>query len=138
MNQSAEAFKERLTQNHIQYAERPQPDGSICLLVEVANHEGNMYNIVMMFGADGTEFNIRVFQLAKVPTERVRPMLRTLNKLNASYAWVRFFVDDDNEVTAAQDAIITTSSAARVCWEMLRRLLSVLGEAQKEIDAVLA
>lgn len=138
MNQAAEAFKDRLKQNHIQCMERPQEDGSVCLMVELANSDGNMYNIVMMFGADGTEFNIRVFQLAKVPTERVRPMLRTLNELNGAYAWVRFFVDGDNEVTAAQDAIITPGTAARVCWEMLGRMLSVLSEAQKEIDKVLA
>ena len=138
MNQSAKAFMERLDKQHLRYEQRRQPDGSICLLLEVANHSGDMYSIVMMFGADGTEFNIRVFQLAKVPTERVRPMLRTLNELNAAYAWVRFFLDGDQEVTAAQDAIVSPDSAAVVCWEMLGRMLSVLGEAQKQIDKVLA
>lgn len=137
MNQSAQAFVERLQRHDIRYMENPQPDGSHYVAVELAGGSGTMYNVVMVFGADGTEFRIRVFQLGKVPPERLRPMLRALNGLNETYAWLRFYVDGDNEVAAAMDAVITPGSAARVCWEILRRAFSVLDEAQGKIDAVL-
>ena len=34
-------------------------------------------------------------------------------------------------------AVITPGTAARVCWEMLRRAFSVLDEVQAKIDGVL-
>ncbi len=138
MNQSAEALVERLQRHDIKYMENPQPDGSHYVAVELAGSSGTLYNVVMVFGADGTEFRIRIFQLGKVPTERQRPMLRVLNELNETYAWLRFYLDSDGDVAAALDAVITPGSAARVCWEMLRRAFSVLDEAQKKIDDVVA
>ena len=64
-------------------------------------------------------------------------MLKTLNALNGDFAWVRFFVDSEQEVAAALDAIITPASAPRVCWEMLVRMFSVLDAAQEKINDVL-
>ena len=78
-----------------------------------------------------------LFRSGTVPKDRQRPMLKLLNDLNANYAWVRFFLDSDSEVAAAADAVITTASAPRVCWEMLRRVFSVLDEVQEKIDKVL-
>ena len=137
MNQSAEAFIERLQRHDIKYMENPQPDGSHYVAVELAGNNGSLYNVVMVFGADGAEFRIRIFQLGKVPKDRVRPMLRTLNGINEEYAWLRFYIDSDSEVAAAMEAVITPGTAARVCWEMLRRAFSVLDEVQAKIDGVL-
>ena len=47
------------------------------------------------------------------------------------------FFDFYGEVAAAMDAVITPGTAARVCWEMLRRAFSVLDEVQAKIDGVL-
>ena len=63
MNQSAEAFIERLQRHDIKYMENPQPDGSHYVAVELAGNNGSLYNVVMVFGADGAEFRIRIFQL---------------------------------------------------------------------------
>lgn len=137
MNPSAQAFIERLQRGDIRYMEDAQPDGSHYVAVEVAGKSGKLYNIAMVFSADGAEFGMRCYKLGQVPTERVRPMLKTLNALNGDFAWVRFFVDSEQEVAAALDAIITPASAPRVCWEMLVRMFSVLDEAQEKINDVL-
>lgn len=137
MNASAEAFIERLERHDIRYMQDAQPDGSHYVAVELAGNNGVLYNVAMVFSPDGTEFKIRVYRLGKVPYDRQRPMLRTLNKINEEYAWLRFYVDSDSEVAAASDSIITTASAPRVCWEMLRRTFSVLDEVQSKIDEIL-
>lgn len=137
-NASAEAFIERLERHDIRYMHDPQPDGSHYVAVELAGKTSILYNVAMVFSADGTEFGIRCYKLGTVPKERQRPMLKLLNELNGDYAWVRFFIDRDGDVAAASDAVITTASAPRVCWEMMRRLFSVLDEVQEKIDKVLA
>ena len=137
MNPSAQAFIERLQRGDIRYMEDAQPDGSHYVAVEVAGKSGKLYNIAMVFSADGAEFGMRCYKLGQVPTERVRPMLKTLNALNGDFAWVRFFVDSEQEVAAALDAIITPASAPRVCREMLVRMFSVLDAAQEKINDVL-
>ena len=136
-NASAEAFIERLERHDIRHMHDAQPDGSHYVAVELAGKPSILYTIAMVFSSDGTEFGIRCYKLGKVPTDRQRPMLKLLNDLNANYAWVRFFLDSDSEVAAAADAVITTASAPRVCWEMLRRVFSVLDEVQEKIDKVL-
>lgn len=136
-NASAEAFIERLERHDIKHMHDAQPDGSHYVAVELAGKTSILYNIAMVFSADGSEFGIRCYKLGKVPKERQRPMLKVLNELNANYAWVRFFIDSDSEVAAASDAVITAASAPRVCWEMLRRVFSVLDEVQEKIDKVL-
>ena len=105
MNPSAQAFIERLQRGDIRYMEDAQPDGSHYVAVEVAGKSGKLYNIAMVFSADGAEFGMRCYKLGQVPTERVRPMLKTLNALNGDFAWVRFFVDSEQEVAAALDAV---------------------------------
>ena len=136
-NASAEAFIERLERHDIRHMHDPQPDGSHYVALELAGKTSILYNVAMVFSADGTEFGIRCYKLGTVPKDRQRPMLKLLNDLNANYAWVRFFLDSDSEVAAAADAVITTASAPRVCWEMLRRVFSVLDEVQEKIDKVL-
>lgn len=137
MNASAEAFLERLARHDIRYKETSQPDGSHLVAVEMAGKGGDLYNVVMVFSADGMDLGIRCFSLGHVPTERQRPMLRTLNDINASYAWLRFYLDSDSDVAAAMDGVITPNTAARVCWELLIRAFRVLDEVQERIDAVL-
>ncbi len=137
MNSSAEAFIERLERHDIRYKENAQPDGSHLVAVELAGESGSLYSVVLVFSANGTEVGIRVFQLGHVPTERQRPMLRALNGINETYAWLRFYVDSDGDVDAAMDGVITPGTAANVCWEMLIRTFSVLDAVQEKIDAVL-
>lgn len=73
MNPSAQAFIERLQRGDIRYMEDAQPDGSHYVAVEVAGKSGKLYNIAMVFSADGAEFGMRCYKLGQVPTERVRP-----------------------------------------------------------------
>lgn len=137
MNESAQAFLERLDRHEIRYKETPQPDGSHLTAIEMAGKEGDLYQMVLVFSPDGKEVGIRVFQLGHVPTERQRPMLRVLNRLNGSYAWLRFYLDSDGDVAAGMDAVIAPQTAAQVCWELLIRAFSVLDAVQGDIAAVL-
>lgn len=137
MNASAEAFLERLARHEIRYKETAQPDGSHLVAIEMAGQNGALYNVVLVFSPDGMEAGVRIFQLGHVPTERQRPMLRTLNAINGEYAWLRFYLDSDSDVAAAMDGVLTPGTAAKVCWEMLIRAFSVLDAVQEKIDAVL-
>ncbi|MDO4173635.1 MAG: YbjN domain-containing protein [Eubacteriales bacterium] len=134
---SAEAFIEQLKQNNIRHIEDVQPNGSHFVAVELAGKSNVMYSIAMIFSPDSQEYGIRCYKLGKVPKERRQLMLEKLNDLNANYAWVRFFLDSDDDVAAALDAIVTPESAAHVCWEMLRCFFVILDELQETIDTVL-
>ena len=138
MNQSAEAVMERLKAHNIGYESKEQPDGSYLVAVEMAGKTGKLYNVIMVFSANAKQVGIRVFNLAHVPTERQRPMLRVLNGINETYGWLRFYLDDESDVDAGMEAVIMPSVAANICWELLQHAFSLLDEVQESINKVLA
>lgn len=137
MNQSAEAVMERLKAHNIGFESNAQPDGSHLVAVEMAGKTGKLYNVILVFSANAKEVGIRVFNLAHVPTERQRPMLRVLNGINETYGWLRFYLDNESDVDAGMEAIITPALAANICWELLQHTFSLLDEVQERINKVI-
>lgn len=55
------------------------------------------------------------------------------NKLNAQYRWVKFYVDDDNDVIASIDAEFNKSTCGEVSLSMVRHLVNIIDEAYPQI-----
>jgi hypothetical protein len=55
--------------------------------------------------------------------------------MNDHYRWLRFYVDEDRELTAALDAVIPADSVGEICVELLHRSVSIVDSVCKELNS---
>lgn len=92
--------------------------------------------VLFIFGDDGREVAIRCFSVAKVPDNKLAKAYELCSKLNDDWRWVKFFVDSDNEITAADDAVIEPNTLGEECFELLVRCVRIVDKAYPEIMAM--
>ncbi len=68
-----------------------------------------------------------------VPADKVTDLYVVCNQLNASYKWLKFFLDKDNDIVVQDDAIVSPESAAGECFELLLRRAVILKEVRPAI-----
>lgn len=93
--------------------------------------------IILFFDEDGGSLNVKSFTIAKVPTAKLMETYVVLNELNTEYRWVKFYVDSDNEVTAAGDAIIDEATAGEECYEIVQRYVNIIDDVYPRIMKVI-
>ena len=72
---------------------------------------------------------IRVWTIAKTTnTRQVAAVSLVLNDLNNNYRWYRWYLDDDREVTAAVDAVITADTIGAIVYELVQRGVNIIDE----------
>ena len=60
---------------------------------------------------------------------RVDEAVALCNTLNAKYRWVKFYVDEDADVVAELDALVSEQSCGSSCMNLIRRMTSVIDDA---------
>lgn len=133
MNIAAETFKERLKENNIVFQDSLQTDGNHYVNIECALKSAHMVNMTLIFTPDSEQVSLRSFRLVHVEQEQLLPIYQLLNQLNDQYAWVKFYLDSDNDVALAADAILTPRLAAHITWELLVRTLTILDVVHRDI-----
>ena len=92
-----------------------------------ANKEIIRFNIFV--DPDEDNVAIRVWTIAKTTnTRQVAAVSLVLNDLNKNYRWYRWYLDDDREVTAAVDAVITADTIGAVVSELVQRGVNIIDE----------
>lgn len=76
-------------------------------------------------------------RLDRCPADRIPDMLITCNELNNAYRWVKFCIDDDNDIMIEDDAIVTEESVGLECLELIFRTVSIVREVKPKIMRVL-
>lgn len=77
----------------------------------------------LVFDTDNEGVAIRVFNIVKIPDDKLAKMLITVNSLNYEYRFVKFCIDtDDNTVQAEADVSFRAGSVGPVCMELLLRV----------------
>ncbi len=59
--------------------------------------------------------------------------IQVCNALNAKYRWVKFYLDDDNDVICECDAYIDNNTCGNVCLSLVRRMVNITDEAYPEL-----
>ena len=93
--------------------------------------------VLFIFGEDGRDVAIRCFSVAKVPSDKLTKAYETCSKLNNKWRWVKFYIDSDDEVTAADDAVIEPNTLGEECFELLVRCIDIVDKAYPEIMAMI-
>ncbi len=104
-------------------------------IIKVGFKGENKDGIEVLFFFDPSEkaVGVKCFSIAKVPEAKLANMYALLNNLNGEYRWVKFYIDDENEVTASSDATITKATADEVCYDRLLRFLDIVDEVYPQI-----
>ena len=125
-----QAFTARLDRDGIKYtvhSERP---------IVFTTYNGDNFKsqrFSMFFDEDGKSIAMRVFSILNFSPDQLMYAYEFCNKMNMKYRWLRFYVDDDLELTAAMDAVITLDTCADECREILGRTVSIVDDVYGEL-----
>lgn len=87
----------------------------------------------VIFDEDGESAQVLTSPIASVPTEKTSRLLLTLNECNNKFRWVKFYLDDDNDVIADGDMLFDEQNAGDVVIEMVMRTASIIDDAYADI-----
>ncbi len=86
------------------------------------------------FDEDGESVALKVFSIVEFQPNQLLDAYEYCNKMNASYRWIKFYVDDDNELTADMDAVINERTVGEECYELLGRAVRIVDKACGELN----
>lgn len=95
------------------------------------NYQGDNFEsltFTFIFDDDGDSIAIRVYSIAKFDDDQIADAYEFCNKMNAAFRWLRFYVDSDNEFTAAIDAVISSDTIGDECYELLARSVNIVDD----------
>ena len=130
VNQVEFAMTERgLKFEHVEGRENP----TITLGFGGGDYLFSHLGVFIIFDEDGTSAHIVTSPIARVSAEKTAGVLCTLNECNQKFRWVKFFLDEDNDVIADSDMDFDEQNAAGVCIEAAVRTASIVNEAYPDI-----
>ena len=92
--------------------------------------------ITIIFDDNDRTVGLRAFSILKIPDSKVNNMFAVVNALNQKYRWIKFIIDEeDNTLTAADDAVVQLDSCGDEVMELCLRFASIVDEAYPEIMA---
>ena len=86
-----------------------------------------------MFDLDGESAQLITSPIANTPGEKTAKMLLVLNECNHKFRWVKFYLDNDNDVVANGDVIFDEQNVGDACIELVMRTASIIDDAYPEI-----
>ncbi len=123
----AQEFADFLDEKNLHYEARDFEGGSRLQIRFDKN------GIVFLFSGDDGRYVSMYTTIETVPADKIADVLIVCNELNAKYKWLKFYIDDDNDVLSEDDAILNGDSAADECFELMLRRLNILDEVRSPI-----
>ena len=122
---SAQLFIEDLKSKNLHFDAKEVSDGDVLV---VFPYDGKSTNII--FSGDEGKYVSMYTAFESVPAEKVSDMYAVCNQLNATYKWLKFYIDKDNDLMVEDDAIVSPDSAADECFELLVRRTHILKDVK--------
>lgn len=92
-------------------------------------YKGNNFNSLifsLIVDEDGTTVAFRTFSIMQLKESELAAAYEFCNRMNCMYRWVRFYIDSDNELTAAMDAVVDMETIGEECYQLLARMVSIV------------
>ena len=105
-------------------------------VVEVSFSGKNMNSVrtVFYFDADAEGVAIRVYDIVKVPEEKVDVMYPAINSLNRHFRFAKFVLDtDDNTIQAEMDTAFRSRDVGEICYELLICMVDICDTAYPDL-----
>lgn len=133
MNIAANVFKDALEKKDIKYIEERED----LIRVSFTGENATSIRTTFKFGDDNKDVSVHVFSICKVPDAKYEKACVLCSTLNAKWRWVKFYIDNDKEVTAEIDAVIDAYTAGDECSELLFRIVDIVDKSYPEIMQML-
>ncbi len=131
MNQAAQRMIKYFDDKELKYSLIPHPKEAEQAIFRISFRGKNIDSIKfhIFVNPEGTNLAVRIWSIAKVPEpEKIPAVLTILNTQNLHYRWYRFALDEDNEITANTDAVVTPDTAGAVAHELIVRGVRIVEE----------
>ncbi len=118
-------LKNRMDQKNLPY--REINNGTL----EIIQQGNSIQNIRIVVGfGDGTSNKpwFKNYDLGRFDGDKYAAGLIACNDANKKYRWVRFFIDEDNDVVAEADAIVSDESVFDEVIELIVRMLNIIDD----------
>ena len=125
MLEFAQLVIDYFTSKELQFETREIPDGGVVVHVPFKD-----LSINMIFNGEKGEYLSFYYQVASVPDEKLANLIVVCNKLNSTYKWLKFYVDDDKDIMAQDDAILTEENAGDETFELLFRGIKIVNDVK--------
>ena len=125
------AFETALDQQGIKYREL---ENSKHPAVRIGYNMENMdhLDVFFWFDEDGESLHFGSGVIAHVPEAKTEVALKALNQANYNYRWLKFFLDNDNDIVASGDQVLKPDVIGNTCTELLNRTLSICDEVYSD------
>lgn len=124
------AFESALDQYEIKYQEL-DGNGRIGVRVTYNLKNVNHLTVSFLFDEDGEDVHFVAGVITHVPEGDARrgAVLEALNDANRRFRWIKFYLDQDSDIMADGDHILTPDFVGNTCHTLLERILSVCDQA---------
>ncbi len=122
-------FMNYMDANGIKYTDR---DNNV---VRVSYNGDNLQSIpvYVFFDKEGKPLvQFRCWEIANF-NNKAEQAYRVCNELNATYRWVKFYMDKDSDIICECDAYIDENTCGSVCMNMVRRVVNITDEAYPDL-----
>ena len=128
MKKTTKNFLDCLEEKEIKYQCEEREGKRDWVSVRFSGESAPSVEVQLFFHEDEDDVALRSFSIVRVPQEKAAGMLTLLNSLMEEYRWLRLYLDEDNEVTAAIDAVISADTAGPVSFELLMRMVGIVDD----------
>lgn len=125
MSMYKKLFMQYMDENGIRYTELDE------FLVKVAYNGDNLNTITVKVSFDHDGDNLASFYCFEIINMKGKESegYTVCNKLNNQYRWVKFYMDDDEDIICQTDAYLDTESCGEECMYFVRQMVSITDKA---------
>ncbi len=127
MRACAELFTQDLQSKGLPFESVEKEDSSVVRIV----YDGRRTSCIFT-GEEGTYLTVYTY-FESIPEAKITDFYAICNGLNSKYKWLKFYIDDENDLIIEDDAILTLENAADETFELLMRSISIMQEAKPSI-----
>ena len=90
--------------------------------------------VVVFYPEENESCSIKVYEVVKVPKEKIGDVLIALNHLNNQFRWIKFSLDEEDlTVNAADDCVLTPETCGEEVYRCCMQMVSIIDEAYPTI-----
>ena len=128
MLETASSFMEKMDSMGWKYRDPHTLENGNIHIDTSFNGKQTTINFSIFFDQDGHSATVRVVRLFPAPIDKKLQLLEDINNCNKQYRWVKYYIDDDNDVNLQIDAVISPETSGEVIVELISRTVSIIDE----------
>lgn len=123
------AFMKYLDNHGVKYDDQNET------IVSLSYKAENMDSVRVYVGFDSDGENLVTFKsysIGHVKDDKLSAALVACNAMNAQFRWIKFYIDDDQDIACQCDALVDMESVGSECLQLVERMVGIMDDAYPE------